>query len=135
VLGAVAALAAPRSVTGQLDGDPSIERATARAVTVSSFIQHRVVISDPDTTRVGRLGPRVDRVGRLLTADFAGLGSEQVFMDGSSGASGRFYAAAMGRGDGSRLHVLWRSVYRYSPSAGRYVLVSRTLGPKRPPTS
>jgi hypothetical protein len=174
---AAAAVAAPRTATGNLDRDPSLERATVRAVSTAGLSQRRVVVSDPDTPREGRLGPAVDRVGRLLVADFAGLGSEQVFMDGSSGASGRFYAAALGRWTGSALRVLWRydtghaagtvgsalarpngrtirlrevlvpagdpgccpattrlrlSVYRYSPTAGRYVLVSRRLGPVRP---
>jgi len=140
---ATAGLAATRAVTGQLDGDPSTETASARAVGTGGFSQRRVVISDPDTTRTGRLGPVVDRVGRLLVADFARLGEEQVFMDGSSGASGRFYAAALGRWTGSRLRVLWRYDTGHASGtvgsalaipAGRTIRLREVLVPPDDPT-
>jgi len=143
-LGAAAlALGALRTAAGDLDGDPSMETASVRAVSPAGFSQRRVVISDPDTPRQGRLGPVVDRVGRLLVADFARLGDEQVFMDGSSGASGRFYAAALGRWTGSRLRVLWRYDTGHASGtvgsalaipAGRTIRLREVLVPPNDPT-
>ncbi len=79
-----------------------------RKVAPDEYSQLRVTVSDPTTGRSARLGRALDRIGRLSARDFAKVGRPQVFADGSSGASGRFYAAALGRWDGERLRVLWR---------------------------
>ena len=79
-----------------------------RKVAPGGYAQLRVTVSDPTTGRSARLGPPLDRIGRLSARDFARIGRPQVFTDGSSGASGRFYAAALGRWDGARLRALWR---------------------------
>ena len=79
-----------------------------RKVAPDEYSQLRVTVSDPTTGRSARLGRPLDRIGRLSARDFARIGRRQVFTDGSSGASGRFYAAALGRWDGTRLRSLWR---------------------------
>jgi len=97
-----------RVIRADLDGDRDPEVVSVRRVSPAGFSQLRVTIDDPRTAGVGRLGPALDRIGRLSVRDFARIGRPQVFMDGSSGASGRFYAAALGRWTGARVRVLWR---------------------------
>jgi hypothetical protein len=91
-----------------LDGDAARETVAVRPVAPAGYSQARVTVSDPTTGRSARLGRPVDRVGRLSARDFARIGRPQIFTDGSSGASGHFYAAALGRWDGTRLRILWR---------------------------
>lgn len=97
-----------RVIRADLDGDPALETVSVRAVARAGYRQSRVVLSDPAVRRMPALGPALDRIGRLAVRDFARIGEPQVFMDGSSGASGGFYAAALGRWTGERLRVLWR---------------------------
>jgi len=97
-----------RVLNVDLDGDPDLEIVSVRRVAPLGDAQLRVTVSDPTTGRSGRLGRPVDRIGRLSARDFARTGRLQVFTDGSSGASGRFYAAALGSWDGARVRTLWR---------------------------
>jgi hypothetical protein len=130
-----------------LDGDAELESVSVRKVAPAGYSQLRVTVSDPTTGRAARLGLPLDRIGRLAVRDFARIGSPQVFTDGSSGASGRFYAAALGRWTGDRLRTLWRydTGTARSPRgtavgsaqvriAGRVIHLRETLVPPEDPT-
>jgi hypothetical protein len=136
-----------RVLTVDLDGDPDLETVAVRPVDPAGYAQQRVVIGDPTTGAKASLGRALDRIGRLAARDFARTGHPQVFTDGSSGASGHFYAAALGRWDGTALRTLWRydTGTARSPRgfavgsaqariAGRLIHLRETLVPPNDPT-
>lgn len=120
-----------RTLRADLDGDGTREGVLVRPVRPQAdFSRHRVTIVDPDTGRSARVGPVVDRFGRVAARDFAGLGDPQVFAEGSSGASGGFYSVTIARWTGTRQRVLFRyeSGTAARGPAGAVVVSARLVG-------